>query len=260
MTTKSGTEEKVPEVESQETTEEYKPLTQEEHQQLIEERDHFKSAYGDVQSKQIAPKDQRIQELEGKVGSTVPRDEFESLQLSVATLTDAVKDSFNKEDEEATPTKGSKQSEVAQLEARLTAKKNEELQSNLETLRSIGQEVNLDAYTSTEFKWARDLFSAGKPAEGLQKAREIVGKLKESQPPKAEEKETEEQMKERIKREILDEQGKTKQEPGGPSGGGHRIPTDMGEFREWIKDIPQEEFETDYAAQVNKMMKQGEIK
>ena len=38
------------------------------------------------------------------------------------------------------------------------------------------------------------------------------------------------------------------------------IPTDLAKFREWLGKIPQEEYETTYAAKVNEMRRQGKFK
>jgi len=43
------------------------------------------------------------------------------------------------------------------------------------------------------------------------------------------------------------------------SGGGGGIPTDMGQFRNWVANLSQSEFE-ERSEEINKMMKQGKIK
>jgi len=97
-----------------------------------------------------------------------------------------------------------------------------------------------------------DYLYAGK----LERAQARIAKARTSSKPK----ETEEEMRERIREEILKEEGKLRTDTGAPFGTGLGIPTNIEQFKKWIAGIPQSEYEDKYAAEVSKMMKQGKIK
>lgn len=97
------------------------------------------------------------------------------------------------------------------------------------------------------------------PAEAFRKASAVVRASE-----KAKRDQTEAERKAdlaRREREKREREGELEVGAGAISVGvGEEIPTDMVQFRKWIADVPQKEYEEKYAKKVNEMMRKGKIK
>ena len=153
------------------------------------------------------------------------------------------------------------QQEQARLDyqARLKQQQAETNQKREEFEQKIKQ-AGLDP-TDEMFDPTWDAFELADMRDGnWGKAENRLDRILSKNKPEGAKGETEEQMRERIERETQEKLGLNKPEGAKPSGSSTSIPTNIEEFRKWIASMSQEEYEENYAAEVNKMRRQGEIK
>ncbi len=195
----------------------------------------------------------KADELKKQEDATV---KIKTIEKNMGVLTDMMSDLINRGDDDYEAPKRRRSDQYTDR-LKQEERTQEPTQTNPKALEAMGlaNSVGLRIETSPELTSAYIKFLEGDYDGGLSEVRKVVDKTGADKG-----KETEDAMKERLEGEFLKKHGLDKNDNTPPSGGGLGIPTKMTQFREWINDIPQEEYEEKYAAKVNEMMRQNKIK
>jgi hypothetical protein len=187
----------------------------------------------------------RRQELEDRINGINDR-----LEVLTAMVSDIVDRSATESLEEAEPrTRRSaeylKALEEKERERKLQQEKSLRQQWEEKAIEAdrLAREVGLDMETSPELETAYLWFRTGDADRGLKKVQEVVAKIKaEKQQPEGKPKETEEELRARIEREIAEKYGLLTPEVARPSASGERVYT-LKEIEEMTPQEFAKEFE-----------------
>ena len=119
-------------------------------------------------------------------------------------------------------------------------------------VKGAGLEQNDERLIKAENKWYKGDFDGA--LEEVTKVVKEVSAVKDDKDKKIMQLEAELNKLKKIESGVLDA------ETGQPSSSNSPIPTDINKFREWVRTIPTETYEKEYASKVNEMRRQGKIK